>query len=349
MKKLIAFFLVLTLLAGLSGCAGTTVVVGNCTCPPAGHEEAPAPDQGAENAPTQPSAEGAVKTGLAIVAGIKTTEATAEAEASAEYDVSLVAVLVDDNGVITDCIIDSIGATVTFDASGAVTSGVNANVLTKNELGDDYNMMLYTGGTAAGEWYQQAGALADFAVGKTMEEVKAGIVNGYAQDADLASSATIYLGGYVGAMEAAVANAKHLGASAGDELKLASINAVADDGSLNTDAVALTLSGETITSCYIDSLQATVTVSEDGTIAAGNTLTKHQLGYDYGMVKYQASTMEWFEQANSFCAYVTGKTAAEVAGNADSESTPPAEGTDLAAADTLAIGGFRAQITKACQ
>ncbi len=343
MKKLTLILCLALCLTLLAGCAGTTVVYQtNCTCPAAN----PVPT---EPAPTQPVGEGAVKTGLAVVAGIKTTAATAEAEASAEYDVSLVAVLVDDKGVIYDCVIDSIGATVTFDAAGAVTSGVNPAVLTKNELGDDYNMMLYTGGAAAGEWYQQADALANFAIGKTMEEVKSGIVDGYAQDADLSTSATIYLGGYVSAMETAVANAKHLGAQAGDTLKLASINSVAEDASLNCDAVALTLSGDTITSCYIDSLQATVTVSEGGTLAAGNTLTKNQLGFDYGMVAYQVSTMEWFQQVENFCAYVTGKTAAQVAGISVNEAAKPAEGTDLATSVTIAVGGFQALIAKAAQ
>jgi len=92
--------------------------------------------------------------------------------------------------------------------------------------------------------------------------------DGKAADADLASTATIYLGGYVAAIEKAVNNARHLGAQAGDTLKLASISSISSSKSadgetagtaqLDTDVVALTMNGDTITSCYIDSPQAKV-------------------------------------------------------------------------------------------
>lgn len=346
MKKFITILSLALCLSLLAGCTGTTVVYTDCTCD--GQHET------VENttADTTPVTEGAVKTGLAIVASVSTTDATAEAEGKASYDVSLVAVLVDDNGVIVDCIIDSIGADVTYDTAGAILSGVSANVLTKNELGFDYNMELYTNGAAVGEWFEQADALAKYAIGKTVEELKTGAVGetGYAQDADLATSATIYLGGYVAAVEVAVANAKHLGAQSGDVLKLATINSVSDTGNLNCDAVALTLSGDVITSCFIDSLQAEITINEDGTAVGGNMKTKNDLGFDYGMVAKTggAAIGEWFEQAARFCAYVTGKTAAQVAGIAVTKTTAPAD-ADLASSVTIAIGGFQALIAKAAQ
>ena len=346
MKKFITILSLALCLSLLAGCTGTTVVYTDCTCD--GQHET------VENttADTTPVTEGAVKTGLAIVASVSTTDAAAEAEGKASYDVSLVAVLVDDNGVIVDCIIDSIGADVTYDTAGAILSGVSANVLTKNELGFDYNMELYTNGAAVGEWFEQADALAKYAIGKTVEELKTGAVGetGYAQDADLATSATIKLGGYVAAVEVAVANAKHLGAQSGDVLKLATINSVSDTGNLNCDAVALTLSGDVITSCFIDSLQAEITINEDGTAVGGNMKTKNDLGFDYGMVAYTggAAIGEWFEQAARFCAYVTGKTAAQVAGIAVTKTTAPAD-ADLASSVTIAIGGFQALIAKATQ
>ena len=77
-------------------------------------------------------------------------------------------------------------------------------------------------------------------------------------------------------------------------------------------------------------------------------MTKNELGYDYGMVNWAGATYEWFEQAASFAAYVTGKTADEVAGIAIDESTHPTD-TDLASSVTIAIGGFQALIQKACQ
>ncbi len=102
-----------------------------------------------------------------------------------------------------------------------------------------------------------------------------------AADADLASTATIYLGGFVSAIESAVANAAHLGAQSGDVLKLASISSTAKstpaDGEtkglaqLDTDVTAMTMNGDTITSCYIDSLQGKAEFDAAGAITTDLT------------------------------------------------------------------------------
>lgn len=359
MKKTLAFVLTLALMAAMmAGCAGTTVVVGNCTCPTGSHDAVIAETA----APEETAAAGALKTGLAIVASAgESTSADAENEGKAKYDVTIAAVTVDENGVIRSCIVDGVPATVSFDASGVITSDITAEVQTKNELGEAYGMKAYGG--AKYEWNEQVAALADYAVGKTVEELRSGAVNeaGRAADADLASTATIYIGGYVSAIEAAVANARDLGAQAGDELKLASISSVAKsagaDGEnagtaqLDCDVTAVTMNGETITSCYIDSLQAKVNFDAAGTITTDLTAplqTKNELGENYGMKAWGGASFEWNEQAASFAAYVTGKTAAEVAGIAVTETTVP-EDADLASSVTIAIGGFQALIAKAAR
>ena len=99
---LIVFLLIASLMAG---CAGTPVVYySDCTCPTGSHEEI------AVNVETTaPAAEGALKTGLSIVTNVGDSK-SAEGEENGEgkYDVTMVAVLVDDHGVIRDCIIDGI-------------------------------------------------------------------------------------------------------------------------------------------------------------------------------------------------------------------------------------------------
>ena len=349
MKK-IALILVLVLVAGIAaGCMGTPVIYySDCTCPTGSH--------GTNVDTTKPTVgEGAVKTGLAIV----TSVGKSENAKVADYDVTLVAVTVDDKGVITDCIIDSIGAKVNFDATGKVTSDLTAEVKTKNELGDDYGMKAYGG--AKYEWYEQAAALADYAVGKTVEELKSGAIDesGKAPEgSDLASTATIYLGGYVSAIEEAVKNAQHLGAQAGDELKLATVNSIGSSASataekagtaqLDSTVTALTVKDGVITSCYIDSVQAKVAFDNKGVISTDLTAavqTKNQLGDKYGMVAWGGAKHEWNEQAASFAAYVTGKTAAEVAGIAVSEGKPA--DADLSSSVTIAIGDFQKLIAKA--
>lgn len=357
MRKKISFCLILALAFSLlAGCAGTPVVYySNCTCPAGSHT-------GSTATVTSPVAvpEGSVKTGLAIVTNLSgSTSATTEQAGSAEYDVTLVAVTVTEDGIIDRCVIDSVGTAVSFDASGVITSDLTAPVATKNELGDAYGMK--ASGVATYEWYEQAAALAAYAQGKTLEQLRAGAVNeaGKAADVDLATTATIYLGGYVSAIETAVANAQYLGAQAGDELRLASTNLLSDSSSanaeasgnaqLNCDAVALTLCGETITSCYLDSVQAKVAFDATGTITSdprAAVATKNELGEAYGMKAWGQATYEWNEQAANFSAYVTGKTVDEVAGIAVTAESKPAD-ADLAATVTIAIGGFQTLLAKA--
>lgn len=349
MKKYIATLLCCTLMVlALTGCAGTTVVVGNCTCPPESDNDVTVSTEAPVDAPLGT----VLKTGLAILPQVSGKNASAEENGMVTYDVTIVAVTVDYSGVIRSCIIDSVGASAEFDAAGLPVTPGTTELKTKNELGYDYGMVAYNASAIGKEWFEQAAALAEFAVGKTVEEVKSGIAGGYASDVDLATKATVYIGGYVSGIEAAVANARDLGALEGHELKLA-VNATVDAAEgkiqLDLDAAALTMAGETITSCTIDSLQAPVAFDGTGTITGELTIppkTKMELGYDYGMVNYGASKMEWFEQVENFCTYVTGKTAAEVAAIAVTETTAPVD-ADLATGTTIAIGGFQHLIAKA--
>ena len=370
MKKKFAVMLALSMTMGaLAGCAGTPVVYyTECDCEQTIHNtndavaddsaEVEAEKAETENVETEEVvlAEGALKTGLAIV----TSVAKSENAKAADYDVTQVAVLVDDNGVIRDCIIDGIATKVAFDEAGVISTDLTAEVSTKNELGENYGMVAWGG--AKFEWDVQAEALAQYAIDKTVEELKNGSINESgmaAEGTDLASTATIYLGGYVSAIEAAVANAKHLGAQAGDELRLASLNSVGSSqnataekagvAQLDSDVTALTVKDGMITSCYLDSVQAKVNFDQTGAIStdlSAPVLTKNELGENYGMVAWGGAIAEWDAQAAKFAEYVTGKTAADVAGIAVTETTAPAE-ADLTSTVTIAIGGFQALIDKA--
>jgi hypothetical protein len=63
------------------------------------------------------------------------------------------------------------------------------------------------------------------------------------------------------------------------------------------------------------------------------------------MVAWGGAKYEWYQQAANFAAYVTGKTAAQVAGIAVTEGKP--SDADLSTSVTIAIGGFQALIAKA--
>lgn len=343
MKK-IAFTLILALLVSMfSGCTGTTVVYTNCTCPAAEHG----------SSPTTPIQEGALKTGLSVTTSVK------EKDGTLTYDVSMVAVTVDDGGVIRSCVIDGISANVVLGDNGTIEKA--DDVLTKNELGEAYGMKAYA--NSKYEWNEQAAALAEYAVGKTVEELKNGAVNeaGMAKDADLASVATIYIGGCVSGIEAAANNATHLGAQSGDILKLVTIGSFgsstpvngekAGNAQLDSTFAAVTMNGDKITSCIIDSVQAKVPFDTNGKVTAEMPMsvqTKNELGEAYGMKAYANAKYEWNEQAAAFAAYVTGKTLNDVAGIAVDESSKPTD-ADLASSVTIKIGDFMALIAKAAQ
>lgn len=353
MKKFSAILALVLALSLLAGCAGTPVIYyTDCTCPVGSHTQN-----------TQPPvvAEGALKTGLYIAASAADSTSAGEKDGEAKYDVTIAAVLVDDKGVIVDCILDSIGTSVKFNTAGAITSDLSAAVLTKNELGDNYNMKTYGGAIA--EWYQQAASFADYVTGKTLEQVKGIAVDAATKPTgtDLNTSVTISIGNFQAAIEGAVNAAQHLGAQAGDELKLAVISGLTSstaataekDGNaqLDADVTALTVKGDTITSCVIDSLQGKVGFDAAGKLTGDVSAplqTKNMLGEGYGMKAWGGAIAEWNEQAASFAAYATGKTLAEIQGIAVDEGTKPTD-TDLKASVTIAIGGFQALIAKAVQ
>lgn len=194
MKKKIVMMLVTAMTASmLFGCSGKPATTEN-----GAKEEAGAATK----------TEGNVKAGLAVMTSLSGESATAEADGTISADVTVVAVTVDKAGVIQSCVIDGVQANAAFGTDGQVLSAP-ADVKSKNELGDAYGMR---GQSSIGkEWNEQASAMAEYAVGKTVEELKNGAIdeNGKAKDADLAASATIYLGGFVNGIEAAVNNAQN--------------------------------------------------------------------------------------------------------------------------------------------
>ena len=352
MRKLLVFVLTMAMTASLLvGCTGPIVVIEN----PAGNVET---EENVEMAETTEVIEGAVKTGFAVSATLS-AESAGEKDGSSTTDVSLVAVTVTEEGVIESCAIDAIQGKVTFDGSGKVTSEAG-EVLSKKELGDDYGMRVAS--PIGKEWDEQVEAIEAYVVGKTVEELKTKAIdeNGVVKDADLASGATIYMGSFIWAIEAAVNNAEYLGANAGDELivvsnsKVSGTDATAQaEGTTQVDAnvAVFTLNGNTITSCVIDAIQAKASFDTKGVVAEeanGAVATKAQLGEAYGLKAYSGVGKEWNEQTDAFCEYITGKTLEEVKGIALTETTAPAE-ADLAASVSIAVGDFMGLVEKAAK
>ena len=362
LKRITALLLsTLLLLSALAGCGTTVVVMGPEGNRPA-NTDAPASQPPADPQPTAGGDSAPVKTGLAVIPNLGSSkDATAEKDGTAQSEILLVAVTVDDGGVIDSCVIDMIQAKINFNTSGALTTDPATMFPSKNELGDGYGMRKAS--SIGKEWNEQAAALADYAVGKTIDELKGIAVDGDGKptDADLSASVTLYIGGFVDGIEAAVNNASHMGASKGDKLSLSSETNMSKskDASAEGDGLAqayatfaaVTFDGDTVTSCYIDAVQANVNFDTAGHITTDLTAapkTKNELGDDYGMRKASSIGKEWNEQAAGFCAYVTGKTVAEIKGLAVDESGKAAD-ADLAASVTVGIGEFQALIEKAAR
>ncbi|MBE5815723.1 MAG: hypothetical protein E7320_11075 [Clostridiales bacterium] len=297
-----------------------------------------------------------VKTGLSIV-----TSMSAAKNGGVQTTINFTAVTVDDNGVIDAVVIDSLQATVGVDAAGQLTTDPATLFQSKNELGDAYGMRKAS--SISAEWNEQAAAFAAYCVGKTIDEVKAMPVTetGAPADADLAAGCTMGAYNFLPGVEAAVANAQHAGAKKGDALKLVHVTNASGSKSATAEAAgktqvyatiaAITLNGETITSCTIDAVQATAAFDATGAITADLTApiqTKNQLGDAYGMRKASSISAEWNEQAAGFAAYITGKTVAEATGIAVDEGGYPTE-ADLRATTTMGIGGFIDLLAKIAQ
>lgn len=356
MKKSLAIIMTAAMsMSLLFGCSGKTAGTTKET-----EKKAETTAETAAEETTAGTEGGAVKTGLSIVTSLSGEDATAEADGLAKADIAVVAVTVGEDGVIESCVIDAVQAKMNFSAAGEFLS-TDAEFLSKNELGEEYGMKKVS--SIGKEWNEQAAAVADYAEGKTVEEIKGIALNeeGAPADADLAASATVHINGFISGIEQAVNNAVDLGAVSGDELKLVTVtdtgkskSATAEEDGLAqaySYIGAITLNGDTITSCNIDAVQANISFNAEGAITSdleAEVATKNELGDAYGMKKVSSIGKEWYEQAAAFCEYVTGKTVEEVKGIALTEKGAP-EDADLAASVTVSVGDFLTLIEKAAQ
>ena len=302
---------------------------------------------------------GKVKTGLAVITELTKSTDAGEKPGLAQIDSTAVAVTVDGNGKIVKCVIDAVQSKINFDASGKLITPVDTKFITKNELGKGYGMQKAS--KIGKEWNEEAAALAKYVVGKTVKEVTAIAVDEskHATGSDLKTSVTISIGGYIEAIEKAVAQAQDLGASSSDVLGLGiatnmshSVNAGEKPGLAEGYSYYIAITKDSkgkITSCLIDASQGKVNFDTSGKITTDlkvRVKTKNELGDAYGMKKASKIGKEWNEQAAAFAKYVTGKTPDQVA-NIAVNKEGHATGSDLQASVTVGILDFQAAIAKA--
>lgn len=303
---------------------------------------------------------GGYKTGLAIVSSMTSSKDAGDADGLAQVDSVAVAVVVDEEGKIVSCKLDTAQNKMGFTSEGKVV--MKDDFQTKKELKEEYGMKAASG--IGKEWYEQAQAMEAYVIGKTAQEVKGIAVDESSKptDADLVAEVTVKIGSYKEAIAEAAENAKAVGSNPGDKLGLGIITNMNKSKDAAEDAegqcqaystyVAVTTDADgKVTSCIIDSTQGTVKFDGEGKITSDLTAgvkTKKQLGDDYGMKGASGIGKEWYEQAAAMEDYIIGKTAQEVAGIAVDEDEKPVD-ADLLAGVTVSIGGYQTAAVKAME
>lgn len=152
--------------------------------------------------------------GLGSVTTMSGAGAEADKAGSVTINTTMCALELDDAGKITAVSFDIAQNKVGFDATGALTDELTGEHPTKKELGDGYGMKAASG--IGKEWFEQAEALEDWCVGKTVEEVVTmptydkgdGRHTQVPDDVDLKTGCTIDMGSFLGALQEAADNAK---------------------------------------------------------------------------------------------------------------------------------------------
>lgn len=262
--------------------------------------------------------------GLGYTATFSATQAT----------VNVAVAAFDNAGKIVNARLDvvQIPLTVTGEGEAAVAgidSSKNAGLLSKVELGLDYNMK--GASFIKKEVYEQIESFADFVVGKTIDEVVAATVNpGHSKDGTpvaegLEGQVTISVDDFEAALKDAYENkvaAKVSGANAGVGIFVEMYGA----NELTTYiAGALTNKKGEVEAAQLDNVVFPLTVNAEGKadlaeskyVVNGEIISKKKLGTAYGMAGKvdgdgDGVKLEWNEQAAAIEGFVVGKDAAAI-------------------------------------
>ena len=341
MKKLLILALIAVFsVAFISGCKSSPE-------PSPSGSESPSGSSTPSESPS--TSAGSAKTGMAVLTTLaKSAEATDTTDGLAEIDSTVAAVTVNQDGKIMGCVIDAVQAKIYFDKTGKLLTPADTKIKTNNELGES--------------WFDQAAAFAQYVKGMTAEEVKNIKVDeeNYPIEPDLKASVKISIGNFVKCIEKAAMEAKEGGAAESDKLSIGAVPAMnksagatnSKEGLAQVDTAYAAVTrdaGGKISSCLIDASESGVSFTGKGKITTDLTAepkTNNELKEAYGLKEASGIDKEWFEQAESFAQYVTGKKPAEVEGIAvDDRGYAVAE--DLKSSITIPVGDLKAAVLKA--
>lgn len=232
-------------------------------------------------------------------------------------------------------------------------------VASKKELLEDYGM---AGSATKGEWYVQAAAIENVAIGLTVDQFKAQVgTNGKPADgSDLSADASITVSTTAKTIESALAHAKEYEAKeagvAGAGIVLTGIsNDYSGNWQLDVEMAATAVSDSKVVSTQVSVYQIPVTTegklgtnnavkyaTEVG--AVGTIASKLELGEKYGMAG-SANKGEWNVQALAYETWAVGKDAAALNAAVGKDDNKPSD-SDLAADVSITVNGFTSSVVE---
>lgn len=271
-----------------------------------------------------------LKIGLGIVASYgEKANAKDDTNGKVDFSSTYAAVLLDSEGKIVKCAIDSGDATLSFNSKGENVAV--SEFKTKYELGNNYNMVAYGG--AKKEWFEQVDAFTNLVKGKTLQDVKAlAATDGKGNDEVVNAGCTIIIADFIKALEKAVNNAVESNAIGENSIQLGVV-ATNSGQKATAEAIGSNTMDITVSAAAIDENSKVTAIKTDSFTAAAQfdakgkfsenasttIATKIELGDNYGMKTYgqdlngDGKVLEWFEQAAAFDAACVGKNADEIA------------------------------------
>ena len=309
MKKLLAMLLALVMVLSFAACGTTEEPV---------EEPIDAPVEEPTEEPTEEPAEATYTLGLGTVV-------SQTVEGKAQVDATFASVVLDAEGTIVAVDLDVAQSKGVKTEAGVYTAeGFDAR--TKTEKGPDYGMTVAS--PIGAEWDAQMAAFEAWAIGKTVEYVTGVELvehNGHhvaMNEADLYAGCTMDITAFQAALADALNNTVEFTA---DSFKLglgvvttcsvaeASADAAGSIQMYTDYAAVVTAEDGTILAARLDAIQPKIGLNSDNTLTALEDLrSKYTKKEDYGMTVASPIAAEWYTQADAYCAYVVGKTAADL-------------------------------------
>ena len=258
-----------------------------------------------------------------------------------QINATIASVVLDANGRIVSCRIDAVQNKYNIDFDNEEI--VFTKLLTKMELGDNYNMARFGvyGGDNNGdgiilEWYQQVKALENYVVGMTAEQVATmelqTLPNGYvisADDALLSAGCTIMIEEFIDAIVKACNDDQGVhfttnkvfthGIAANSADNGSSFNSDGAHVKMNVDFATSVVADGVIVAALNDVYNPTVYIDWNGNVTqTGDQRTNREMKDDHMINVYgqdndgDGRVLEWYLQSAAFSTHVVGMTGEQV-------------------------------------